>query len=152
MICVQVVRFSCLNQAHDDCTCIGTSNCVMKQKVFPGCCVGLCPSFRCVVGDFASSIQKIVHQRFFVVKSIVYCFFPVCFPPLGSQSPAMTRTPPRSRAPFPGVSASVPLQEVLCNRVPGKTDGCRKQLLFRPEEGSCHLTFRWKVLPSSALN
>lgn len=49
----------------------------------------------------------------------------------------MTRIHSIFPVPFPGVSVSVPLQAVPYSSVPGKTDGCRKLLLFLPEEGRC---------------
>lgn len=57
LINVQVVGFGRLNDTHDDRACICAVNRVMEQEVFPGCCVRLCPPFRCVVGDLTSSIQ-----------------------------------------------------------------------------------------------
>lgn len=47
----------------------------MKQKVLTPGHISFCPAFCCVIGNFTSSIQQIIHKGFLMVKSIVHRLF-----------------------------------------------------------------------------
>lgn len=77
---VQVIGFCSFDDAVHDSTGSGSGFRCMEQECFPADGITFRPPFCCVVGDFTSSVKKIVAKCLPVIPGILYCLFQFASP------------------------------------------------------------------------